>query len=130
MGWWQNVDKLYLRDVFWWGLKKAEEKRRRREALIRQEEQRRAAYDSATNRPSGELVAGIGMYEGQPALYETGGWDGEREGNPDRIDVYRGPNGPLADPHSHRASNDGGRTVDYSRDADGTVHVNHPRNRG
>lgn len=83
----------------------------------RERDDRLEALESATNRPAGELDAGIGAVDGYPALYEQGG----QNGDPSRIDVYFGPHGPLGDPHGHMASNNGGVGADYVREPDGEV---------
>lgn len=78
---------------------------------------REETYHSVTNRPTGELDAGIGTVDGNPALYEQGGWNG----NSNRVDVYSGPHGPFGDPHGHITSNNGGDGADYVREPNGEV---------
>jgi|GEM_PF-5723051 len=89
--------------------------RRMREEAERAE--RLETLRSVTDRPTGELDAGLGTVDGHPALYEQGGVHGD----PDRVDVYYGPQGPLGNPHGHLASNNGGASADYVREADGEV---------
>jgi len=98
-------------------MRRQEIARQNREAGERADHAERATYESVTNRPAGELDAGIGEVDGYPALYEQGGVNGD----PNRIDVYHGPQGPLGGRHGHIVSNNGGDGADYVREPDGEV---------
>lgn len=68
MGWWQNVDKLYLRDAFLWGVKKAERRRRQREAAWQEEQQQQDRQG-----PNWGQVAGVAFGVAQATTFTNVG---------------------------------------------------------